>query len=204
MTHTGEMLFFKKGECLFHINLKNLLCTIPFASLQNREFKLTLKHQVLFSISNHVFQWFRHSTSSQNIVANISMCIRCHLIVCHGFVSLFSLFSKQLCEGCVFVLDSKDHAAVIDVTAYIYGKIRSGHKSYYWPKEGKQTQSLCCATDQPMTGSSRMIAYFSPAAIPIEVIHNEIRILWTLHVALGWKYTVWFLGILFFNSYWWR
>lgn len=96
--HTWENAIFQKGVCLFHLNLKRLFAVTcdSIASLQTENLKMTLKHQVLFSISNHISQWFHH-TSSQNTVANISMCIRCHLRECAMvFVTFFRLCSEQM------------------------------------------------------------------------------------------------------------
>ena len=81
--------YFSKGVCLFHLNLKKILLWLfliiiliiilimyySIASLHTVQIIWNdLKHQVLFCIS--------HTTSCQNIVANISMCIRCRFNEC--------------------------------------------------------------------------------------------------------------------------
>lgn len=55
------------------------------------------------------------------------MCIRCHLLSVPWFCDI-RLFIEQLYEGRLFVLDLKDHAAVIDISPL--SRVRSGHTDF--------------------------------------------------------------------------
>lgn len=121
--HRGEMLFFKnnkqrkKEACLFHFD-----GSVRFiASLQTEILTMTLSIRyrclsvclfvcfVFFPINNHIIQWF-HSASSQNTVANISMCIRVSFIECNCFFCRDipeSVWGAEALEGCLFLGGSR-------------------------------------------------------------------------------------------------